>query len=245
MTQHWRIAAVAAVSALTLAIGGCGDSPGPAEIGHGASGPITKQRVEEFARAVNLRAGDLPGARSVPADDTPETAPEAEAEAERCFDAAALPSFPALVANVSSNSFAYGEAGEVATFESAVAATHTEEEMAALIEALSTKSGFRCFERMITKLLEEKESAGNRFLSIDFRRLPGPLPLGVPALGVRIHVPFEADGVEHDGYVDFLMFLGGHTQLTLSTFGMPEPVNQNVEAGLISKLLSRAERHAL
>jgi hypothetical protein len=236
MTRRHLIA-VGAALALAFAAG-CGDSPGPPEIGHASSGPITKQRVEEFGRAVNLRADDLPGSEAGPAEES-DTNPEREAEAERCFGEAADPD---EVASDESPSFRYSVGGEFAQFQSTVAGARTEEEVAALIAAFETNHGFRCLKRFLRDQLEEEET---QYLTIEFSKIHRPVPLSSPALGLRIHVSFEVDGGERDGYVDFIFFIAGHAQVTLAAVGMPTPVSQDVEGWLVSRLAERAERHAL
>lgn len=242
MARGLSTSIAAGAALLALALGGCGEGPGPAEIGHASPGPITKQRVEEFARAVNLRADDLPGATSEASGPDRSASPRTEAQLKRC--APRVGSLK-IVASADSPSFAYAEGGEAAFFNSSVQASQTGDELEALLREFAHPAGFACLARAIRTEVEEEATGEAHYLGFSASKLRKPLPLGVPAVGIRLHIPFEADLVEHDAYVDYFLFSAGHAEVGLEALGMPKPVSQDVEARLISTLVERAEDHAL
>lgn len=93
--------------------------------------------------------------------------------------------------------------------------------------------------------MEEAGTAEARLLPLSVSKLHEPLPFDADAIGIRVHAPFEQDMVEHESYIDLIVFSAGHAEITLSTLGMPTPVSQDVERQLVSTLIERAERHAL
>lgn len=241
MARGHLIAAGAGALMLAL-LPGCGDGPGPGQIDGSVSGPITKQRVEEFARRVNLRASDLPEARVARAP-SGETDPAAVEEAAACgLD----PTGNTMVASVTSPILRSSAAtGERAYLYSTVSAAATGDEITSALRELQSGAPLACFERFLKAEFRAGETADARVLNASTRRLRRPIPLGTEGLAIRMHAPFVAEAKRYDFYFDVVIVSAGNSALILSAGGIPDPVDQNVERELLGVMVERAERHPL
>jgi hypothetical protein len=241
MVRGHLIAAGAAALLLAF-VAGCGEGAGPPEIRGALSGPITQQRVDDFARRVNLRASDLPGARIGPPPSN-DAGPAVEEEAAACgLDALDMHAD----ASVSSHILvATAATGERASFTSTVSAYATGEESIDLLRQLRSSAGFACFERTLKALIRSSETPNAKVLKISMGPIHRPVPLATDGVGVRTQAVYVADGKRHSSYIDVVLVSAGNSTIELSAVGVPDPVDQDVERELLGAMVERAERHSL
>lgn len=235
-----RIAAISVVlvvliaGGVTIAVAGSGS----------VTALITRARAVAFARAVNLRAADLPrfknlGLAAEPQPRTNTTDPEFA----RCVDV--KPN--RYVASAQSPGFIHGRfrtQAELVT--SKVIVLPTASLAARELIILNSARGRSCFARLIQP---ESTSATESHLRID--RVSWSSPTLPPAAhGFKVRVSGTLTGIHTRNrpihlYIDMFGFTNGPAQIYLVDTGWESPARSGTEQRLLSLLHSRAEAHKL
>jgi len=236
-----RIAAISIVmvvliaGGVTIAVAGSGN----------ASTSITKARAVAFARAVNLRAADLPRFRNLGL--APEPQPRtntSDPEFARCVGV--KPN--RYVASVQSPGFIHGRfrtQAELVT--SKVIVLPTVSLAARELTILNSARGRSCFARLLIR--PESTSATEAHLSVDrvswsSPTLPPPahdFEVRVSGILTRIHTRIRPIHL----YIDMLGFINGPAQIYLVDTAWESPARSSTERRLLSLLYTRAEAHKL
>jgi hypothetical protein len=219
------------------------------------TGGLSEQaQYAAFARAVNLRPGDVPGfAESAPAKSTNETS------APKCHLSALSGQ---VVAGFVSARFSTRHGLESEETGSSVAIERTpaaaRQNIAALESALGNRAARRCLSREIGAALERGFLKGTRhgnkvqLLHSDVRLgrpAHSPPPEGAEAfgslsVGVNMLIRVAAHGREArlavDISVDSWLFAIGRAQVALTTAAVAEPFPTNLQTRLFMLLTSRA-----
>jgi hypothetical protein len=215
---------------------GCGDGqPAPQAQGE-VAGPVTKPRVAAFARAVNLKPSDLPGAAVMPTRED-SAGEDLGAPFASCTGSSIEP--PKVAAFVTPT-FLFAERDEWAGFVSQVGAAPTPYEAKAMVSLLRSPQGFSCLQQLLPRAFEEESKDDHEIRDVSVSRLTTPLPPTHDAYGIRIDMLQIEGGREHRLFADVISFVSGPNEIVLEVFGAPTPVNQQVEAGLVATLYFRA-----
>ncbi len=264
-------AAVAAVLAL-----GCGDGDGSPQgvsgdsvetASAGAAEPLsTEESARAYARAVNLRASDLPYAEAQPPEDEEDRKEEAESARrtmrafERCLGGG-VPRFDRPLAAVESPAFESTIAGGFHGFESTVEVMSSTEVATRQNEIYRSLRGQACVEHVFPRLFEEELAETPEIGAIAMRPLPVPLTGLDGSLGYRVTTEITIGGpspaltsyapgrpVEGEAiplFIDFFIFLSGQAEITLTLSAAPRPIPARISRNLLRVLHERAEAHKL
>jgi hypothetical protein len=205
---------------------------------------ITKGQAVAFARAVNLRAADLPRFKNVGL--APEPQPRTNTSDPKFARCAGVR--PArYLASVQSPGFIRGSFGTQAELvTSKVIVLPTASLAARELTTLTSARGRSCFARLIQP---ESTSATETHLSIDRVSWSSPT-LQPPAHHFKVRVEGTLTGINArnrpiDLYIDVLGFINGPAQIYLVASGWGTPARSSTERHLLALLHTRAEAHKL
>jgi hypothetical protein len=251
-----RLLAPAVLSLALVAVGGvlagCGGNNAPAASAtQSVSAPITKAQARAYARAVNLRAADLPGMNA----SKPEHEGNAPAHLELALAHCDGELNPQLrVLNRVSPTFtasAEGEnEGEHEEIHSAIEVLPNQTIAAEHNAAQISPRGLQCIRRFIPASLAKSDTRRLHYGPVTLHHLPDPLPGVAGSFAVEITtsvigVPSQIAATPPHVYIDVLGFLSGASEINLDAVGFPEPVPEEAEQRLISLLYARAETNEL
>ena len=207
--------------------------------------PITKAQAVEYAHAVNLRVDDLPGMRV--------TKPEGEGNAPGRQDRELAtcdggPNPERLIAKIHSATFTGATEGEDEEIKSNVEVEPTEA-LAAKSDAVALSQRFlRCLVRLLPGTFE-KATGRAHYGRATVSRLPTPLPGVEGSFGVEITTTVTSAARVGQPpipvYIDEFGFVSGPVEVSLASFGAPQPVPTEASERLLALLHSRAEAHKL
>jgi hypothetical protein len=214
-------------------------------------GTVTKAQAATYARAVNLRATDLPRMDAGKPEHEGEAPTHLELELARC-NGALNPQIRVL--NRLSPTF---------TASSEVEGESEHEQIHSSVEVLPTQAiaaqnnaadlsphGLDCIRNLIPAAIANSNTRPVRYGSVTLRHLPNPLP-GVPgsfAIEITMSVlgvPSQLAATPPHVYIDILGFLSGAGEINLGAIGFPKPVAEATEQRLIETLYSRAQANKL
>jgi predicted small lipoprotein YifL len=210
----------------------------------GATPTKAKAQAQAFARAVNLQAADVPGFHvSAEHQHEPETSAEKRLKPElrRCFASAG--ETKALVES-SSGKFerSAGIASQSVNSEVTIGpASLTAKELGAI------RGGHlpACLSHYFELLLKSQNLHGASVGPVSSKEGSPPARGMTGSFGLRFTATIALRGVHVPFYVDILGFADGPAEVTLSTFGLPQPFPATLEEQLFSLLLERARAHKL
>jgi hypothetical protein len=259
MSSSRALAALVAICfAPALGLGCGGES---ADSGSGASAEaLAKVRASDYARAVNLRASDVPYFEPVPDDEEEdeEESRKRDRELERCVGAREVED---PLTEVKSATFGTQSPGELLQVSSEVEVVADAEEAARQLRLLRSRRAERCLQRIYVSALEEEDSSTAEVSNASLSHLPFPsaeisggfafrFSASVTVYGSSSQLTAyrpDAQGVVEQAakstvkvYVDILGFVVGPAEVTLSATGAPAPVSRNLESSLLRVLHERA-----
>jgi hypothetical protein len=236
------------------ALAGCGDAHTATIATPGAAGSaITKTQAVAYARAVNLRAADLPRMNANSPEHEGKAPTRLELALARC-DGEQDPLQRVL--NRVSPTFTSptedgGEGeGEHEEIHSSVEVLPTPTTAAKHNAAQINPRGLGCIGRFFPAAFAKSDTRRLRYGLVTLQRLPNPLP-GVPgSFAVRITtsvlgIPSQIAATPPHVYIDILGFLAGASEINLTATGFPEPVGEEAEQHLITALYTRAQANKL
>jgi len=218
-----------------------GESPGASAA---AKRSVTTAQALAFARAVNLRAPDLPGFKVSSERHQQETPSEKRLQRQLAHCADTL-SANYQVAEASSQKFEREENGAAQSVQSGVTVMQTPALAARELAAMRSKRGRECLSRFATALFKAQkyEAASVGPVSVSSGSPPAPGVTG--SFGLRITTALVVHHVAIPFYLDFLGFVDGPAEVSLDTFGVPAAFPAATEEGLYRTLLSRSKTHRL
>lgn len=239
-----RAARFALLAVAGASLAGCGG--GSSAVGTRAAPPsdppITKAQAATYARAINLKATDLPQMTV--------TKPEAEAPPSpsqlagaRC---AGNPNPDLMVATINSARFAGVAEPEHEEIYSGAEVWRSAALAARNNAASQSRRFIACAEKLVPRLLATSNGSRVHYGPPTITRLPNHLP-GIPgSYGIRITVPIlgvpsAIEPAEPHLYIDAFSFLSGPAEVNLLADGFPQPVGEEAESRLLSLLYSRAQ----
>jgi hypothetical protein len=227
----------------------------------GKRGAITRAQALRLARAVNLRASDLPYFEVQPEDEGDED-PEREARLERRFDRClgAPRGVAENLAEKSSKTYGTGGAGGGLSVQSEVEIAPSAALARRRARLLRRGRTLTCLKRLYVPVLEEEGSPDAEIGAVSIARLPVPRPDPERAIGFRVSAritvgdnpsqltafrPGTSVGTMRTlpAYVDVFAFVAGPAEVTLTATGIPDPVSRALEGNLLRLLHERALEH--
>jgi hypothetical protein len=247
-----RLLAPAVLSLALVAVGGvlvgCGANNAPAASAtQSVSAPITKAQARAYARAVNLRATDLPGMNASKPEHEGNAPTRLELALARC-DGELNPQLRVLnrVSPTFTASTEDEDEGEHEEIHSAVEILPTETIAAKHNADQISPRGLDCIRRYIPAAFAKSNTRRLHYGPVTVRHLPNPLPDVAGSFAVEITtsvigVPSQIAATPPHVYLDILGFLSGASEINLTATGFPEPVPEEAEQRLISVLYARTQ----
>lgn len=226
----------------------------------GSSGPSTealaKVRASDYARAVNLRASDVPYFEPIPDEDEedPEEARKHDRELMRCVG---VEEDPEPLAEVKSPEFGTDSPGELLRVASTVEVGADAERAARELKLIRSRRAERCLQRVYASAIEEEESSTAEVSDVSVSRVRFPaadIEDGFAyrfAASVTVHrstseLTAYRPAAEPNAsltvriYLDILGFVVGPASVSLTATGVPTPVSRTLEHNLLRVLHERA-----
>jgi hypothetical protein len=216
---------------------------GAAQASGAVAKSLAKRQAIAFAHAVNLTATDVPGFKAA-AKHEHETPAEKRLEGElaRC---AGAPSPRDQLAEVNSKEFGREAQGVVQSVHSGVSVERTPAQAAKELASVRSARGRRCLLRYIDLLFKSHRHGGVRVSPVSISSGSPSAPGTAGSFAWRIKTAITSRGVRIPFSVDLAGFVYGPAEVTLSSFGLPEPLPAAMEEHLFALLLERAKAHAV
>ncbi len=240
------VAALLAIAAASAVATGCGGSSEHDGAGN-ASRPITRARALAYARAVNMKASDLPEMTATSHEREIASASKEGLEMRSC--AANLA--PKLrVLKVGSAKFAGVLGSEHQEIWSNVEVMPTAALAARDNTVDKSQRTLTCAEHVLPRIFGKQNGPRVHYGPISITRLSNPLPGVAGSYGIRITVPIlgvptATEPTEPHLYVDGFSFLAGPAEVSMIATAFPQPVSEEAENRLLSVLDTRASANKL
>jgi hypothetical protein len=204
---------------------------------------ISKRRAREFARAVNLRAADIPGFK-LSSESEHETAAEKQLgdEFARCVGVTGL-SRPLIEAH--SGPFEHESHASNLEVSSDVTVLRTSTSAKRDIAQFRSDRFGKCLEHYMTLALKPLSSKGVTISPVAVSRLTLRGPGAEEGFGWRVSVTYRGRRLDVTFRTDLLGFVDGPAVVVLSADGAPLPFPAITEHRLFSLLARRAAAHTI
>jgi hypothetical protein len=206
---------------------------------------ITKAQAVAYARAVNLRSGDVPGmAMTGPGKSEGTRERRSAGSLARC---AGVVSQGQQLVDISSPSFTRGKALEQEQISSGVSVLSSAADAAREFAAIRSARGRACITRFAERELSRESSGLLHYRGIVVTRLTAPLAGIGASFGLRLTATLSSPRTTHRFhlYLDFLGLRDGPAEISLNVSGFSRPVSVATERRLLSTLNARARSHTL
>jgi hypothetical protein len=228
--------ALAALAAACSVLTGCGSSASAIS----ATTPPTKAQVTGYARAVNLKPGDLPGMTTTESEH--EVAPTDPTAVQSC---AGIGNLAQPIAKVDSAKFVGVSGSQHEQIVSNVEVMPTTALAAKKNAAEQSARAISCAESLLLPKLNALSGSRVHFGHATITHLPDPLPGVEGVVGLRIAapilgVPTAIEPGQPTFYIDAFAFLSGPAEVSLAVTAFPDPTSEETEKRLLDLLHSRA-----
>jgi hypothetical protein len=214
-----------------------------------SQGP-SHESATAFARAVNLTSDDVPGF-------TPSEKHSSSSAHQKRLERAML-----RCAGIGASSGAIGGTGKGVLEESSkdfelkrqildFSVSSEVSVQASAAQALQGLQAIRsphvrsCFSHYLSLIFKEEQVKGATAGPVTIQAGTPPAPGTSGGFGWRVTATFDVHGVKLPIYLDFLGFVDGPAEVTLTSSGLLRPFPASVQQHLFSLLLSRAKAHKL
>jgi hypothetical protein len=259
----WLLRVVASLLAVAMIVGvfaGCGGSgPLAATATAKRMAPITKAEAVAYARAVNLRVGDIPLGSVYKGESEAKRSSLTPREAA-CEGAKRGPGHRSTrIIKRQSATLGWSVPGEFQRIYSAVQVLPTAALMVRHNAANRSPRSLTCASRFLPSIIRKAETGRLEFSRATVSRLPDPLPGIEGAYEYRMaatiiigrsapvepvdYVPQQVKRIRF--YLDFFGFVSGPAEINMTTLSAPRPVPRKVEDRLLVLLYSRTQAHRL
>jgi hypothetical protein len=240
------IVALLAVAGLLASCGGARHGSARSVLGKTATsgvtdGRMTKTQAIAFARAVNLRAGDVPGFRTSSPKHERETAADKrlERELKRCMGVSS--SNHGVAEEIDSPSFERNASvAELSVSSSVSVASSAAAAADELVEFRSVRAR-ACLIRWLRALVEGSYLHGATVGQISVAQGTPPAPGTQGGFGWRFTATIAVRSIRIPFYLDILGFIYGPTEVALFSSGVPVPFPAAAQQRLFLLLLARAK----
>jgi hypothetical protein len=204
---------------------------------------LTRAQARAFAHAVNLRTADVPGFKV-----SSENGNEREAAGEKRLERKMLRCVGAAGPNrqlteVSSKEFEREDGKGAQNVQSGVVVEQTSALAVKELAAVRSERGRRCFSHYLDLLFKGQKYRGVSVGPVSISQGSPPAPGTTGSFGWRITATITVHRVRVPFYADILGFVYGPAEVTLLSFGLPEPFPAATQQRLFSLLLTRAKMH--
>jgi hypothetical protein len=240
--QIWAKPAALSLALALLIAGGATIAAAGSDAG---TASITKAQAVAYARAINLRAGDVPGMTVTgPAEREGTRGQHSSGELERCVGSA---NPGQQLIDIGSPTFGQGGALEQSQVSSGVTVLSSAAAAAREFAAIRSARGRACIARFARREFSRESSGSLLYRAIASTALTAPVAGIGESFGLRLTVTLLAPrtGRTFHLYLDFLGFLEGPAEIGLNTSGFTRPVSAATERRLFSTLYRRAQAHKL
>lgn len=265
-----RLGVVAALAAAALPLAGCGSGTharthaataarggrGEGATGSSRSASPSKKQAQAYVKAVNLRAGDLPGFEGSASKEHQSAAQrQLSAGLKRCLGAGSgAPGAAGAAAGVAAGAKGSGTLAEggseeyerkgsagIAFAQSQVSVSASAAGAALKAAALRSSRVRHCLQSYLNLLLRHERQSGVRMGSVSVGSVTPPAPGAAGGFGWKLTVPLRAHGISLPLRMEIIGFVYGPAQVTLMTGALPLPFPGSAERSLYMLLLGRAE----
>jgi hypothetical protein len=206
--------------------------------------PKAQVKARAFARAVNLRATDVPGFAVSHAQEHHREGANEKRLSRELRECAGRQRESRDLLEAGSGEFERkaGLASQEVSSQVAV-----QQSAARAAEDLATFRGGRarsCLSRYFAKLLSGLSAHGTRVSKVSTRYGSPPAPGTTGAFGLRVTATLSFRSVQIPFYLDYLVFVDGAAEVSLRSEGTPVPFPARAEERLFSLLVERAKAHS-
>jgi hypothetical protein len=203
-----------------------------------ASGPPTKAAAKSFAKAVNLRTGDIPGFKTGAASKTTAADRRMGAAVAKCAGGVD-PNRAVYDANSPDFTLASGIVQQ--DISSEVEILSSSALVAKDLAAEKSSRGKACLTQALDKVFVGSKIPGAKFGKVSVQSTALQANGATGSFAYRFKVTATIHGQKIPYYADALGFTLGRAEVSLSALGFGVPVSSTDELGLFSLLLRRAE----
>jgi len=227
-----RLGRTLLVTVSLAALGGVGESLAA------ASSPPTRAQAAAYARAINLREGDIPGFKT--GSVVKQTAADKRMSASIARCAGAVDPRRSIV-DSGSPDFTRSNGIVHQDISSNVQVLPSAGLVAKDIRAVKSARGRRCLERAFGQGFAAKKIPGVRFGKVSGSSKSVQANGASGSFALRFTITATIQGQKIPYFFDFFGFSLGQTEVSLAALGFATPVSSTDELGLFSVLLRRAE----
>lgn len=201
---------------------------------------LTKSQAIAFARAVNLRASDLPGFKASPRKHEPETAAEKRAEQDlaRCVGGTGTRD---SLAETNSAEFQRKASIAEQNVSSGVSVAQTSTAATRELDKIRSSHTRGCFSHFLDLLFKGTKYRRATVGPVSIAAGTPPAPGTAGSFGWRITVTMTVRSLRIPFYLDYLGFVYGSAEVTLLSSTTLLPFPAAAERSLFSLLLARAK----
>lgn len=208
-----------------------------------AASSAARTQAAAFARAVNLRASDVPGFHRSSSHEQ-HAAGEKRAEQELLRCAGSVGAGKALVES-GSGDFQHQASIVSLSVSSEVSVARTPTLADKELAAFRSGGLPKCLSHYFSKLLSGQEYHGAKVGAVSTKQGSPPAAGTTGSFGLRFTATVTLHRIPIPLYIDILGFVKGSAEVSLFATGIPEPVPAKIEEHLFSLLLARAKTHRL
>ncbi|MGO9321544.1 MAG: hypothetical protein ACLQBY_12175 [Solirubrobacteraceae bacterium] len=207
------------------------------------AGPLARARAKAFARAVNLRAADLPGFRAS-SEREQHAAGEKRLERELVGCVGSAGASRGLVES-GSGTFERHASIVSQSVSSEVTVAQTPAQAAKELAAFHSGRLTRCLSHYFTGLLGSQKYHGAIVSPVSTKQGSPPAPGATGSFGLRFRATVTLHAIAIPLYVDILGFVDGSAEVSLFATGIPAPFPAAIEEHVFTLLLKRAKTHKI
>jgi hypothetical protein len=211
---------------------------------------LTKAQAVALARAVNLRASDVPGFKASSEEKAHESAAEKRLEQEmlKCVGASSLSGLGAslggkALAEARSKDFKLQRGIVNLSVHSEVSVARSARVAGKDLSALRGSRVKACLSRYLNLFFKTSLPRGTSIGPVSIQSGTPPAPGAAGSFGWRIGATFTVGRIPVPFYFDILSFAYGPAEVTLFSSGLPEPFPAKAQEHLFSLLVARASEH--
>ncbi len=227
-----------------------GATPSPGTTPSSPSQAPSRESAVAFARAVNLTSNDVPG--FTPSEKHSSSSAHQKRLEHAMLSCAGIGSGAGNLAGTgkgvldeSSKDFElkrqildFSVSSEVSVQASAAQALHG-------LQAIRSPHVRSCFSHYLSLIFKGEQVKGATAGPVTIQAGTPPAPGTSGGFGWRVTATFKVRGIKLPVYLDFLGFVDGPAEITLTSSGLLRPFPASVQQHLFSLLLSRAKAHKL
>ena len=241
------LSACAGKGAHTVTVSGQASTASTSTAPGGAAGTTSKAQALAFARAVNLRAADVPGFKAsakTPAEHESAAEKRLEEKLRGCLGVSGTKGV-AEVAEAGSPEFKRALGPFSQTVSSSVSVATSAAGAARELKAMRAPGVPTCVAHYFELILKSKKLGHVTVAPVSVAAGSPPAPGTSGSFGWRFRSGLGIRGIEIPFTLDILGFIDGPAEVTFESFDLPRPLPASTEERLFTLLVQRARSHPL